>query len=82
MLERFATTERLIWLSVLFLLIGVGLFGYAVGFWADVGFGAIRNSIIPRIVVAGMTFVALAVQTFFAAFLFGILTIPVKNSKE
>ncbi|MFL6796088.1 MAG: glycosyltransferase family 2 protein [Xanthobacteraceae bacterium] len=80
-LERFATTEKFILLSLILLLIGLGLFGYAVGFWADVGFGPIHNSIIPRAVVAGMTFVALAVQTFFAGFLFGILAIPATRTK-
>ena len=59
-----------------FLLIGIGLFGYAVHGWAEQNFGPLTSPFIPRMVVAGMSVVVIGLQTFFAAFLLGVLNIP------
>lgn len=59
-----------------------GLFvGYALLRWANVDFGPLRDSEIPRIVVLGLTLVVIGLQAFFSAFLLGILEIPLSLRK-
>ena len=70
------STDRMVLLSAVFLLIGIGLFGYAVHGWAEQNFGPLTSPFIPRMVVAGMSVVVIGLQTFFTAFLLGVLNIP------
>jgi glycosyltransferase involved in cell wall biosynthesis len=58
---------------------GVFFFGYAVVRWAHLGFGPLNDSEIPRIVVLGLSLIVIALQLFFAAFLLGVLEIPLKR---
>jgi hypothetical protein len=76
------STDRLVLLSAVFVLIGICLFGYAVHGWAEQDFGPLTSPFIPRMVVAGMSVLVIGLQTFFSAFLLGVLNIPVKRSAE
>jgi hypothetical protein len=76
LLVRNATTDRLVWLACGLLLAGLLMFGYASTGWLATGFGPVTDPITPRLVIAGMTLVVVAVQSFFSAFFFGILRIP------
>ncbi|MHA6687732.1 glycosyltransferase family 2 protein [Mesorhizobium sp. A556] len=58
---------------------GILFFGYAVLRWANLGFGPLNDSEIPRIVIVGLTLVVISLQVFFSAFLLGVLEIPVKR---
>lgn len=78
-LKKHISTDRLALLAAGFLAVGVSLFGYAVGAWVSRDFGDLVNPIIPRAVIAGLTFQLIAVQMFFSAFLFGVLEIPLKG---
>lgn len=60
---------------------GALFFGYAVVRWAQLGFGPLDNSEIPRIVTLGLTLIVIALQVFFSAFLLGVLEIPVKRMR-
>ncbi len=61
---------------------GVLFFGYAVVRWAQLGFGPLDDSEIPRIVTLGLTLIVIALQAFFSAFLLGVLEIPVKRMQS
>jgi glycosyltransferase involved in cell wall biosynthesis len=76
-LVKYATTDRIVLLACATMIFGLCLFGFAASSWADVSFGPISNPYIPRSVVGGLTAVAIAVQLFFSAFMFGVLNIPV-----
>jgi hypothetical protein len=60
---------------------GVFFFGYAVVRWAHLGFGPLDDSEIPRTVVLGLSLIVIALQLFFAAFLLGVLEIPVSGRR-
>lgn len=76
-LLEYATTDRVVLLACAIMIFGLALFGFAVGSWADVGFGPISDPFIPRSVVGGLTAMAIALQMFFSAFMLGVLNIPV-----
>jgi hypothetical protein len=68
--------DRLALLGGIVAVLGAGLFLVALIQWSKVGFGPLNDPAIPRIVVLGATMVVIGVQTFFSAFLLGILSIP------
>jgi hypothetical protein len=72
--QRF-TTDGMIWLALLLMAAGLGLFTYAVSEWASVSFGPLISTTIPRMVAGGLTLLVIGTQTFFSAFLLGILRI-------
>ena len=76
---RHATTDRLACLAAALGAAGVLLFAYAVSTWAGVDFGPLSSPLVPRTVIAGLTFIIIGIQVFFAAFFFGILAIPTKR---
>ena len=76
---RHATTDRLACLAAVLGLAGLSLFAYAVSTWAAVDFGPLSSPLVPRTVIAGLTFIIIGIQVFFAAFFFGILAIPTKR---
>src|SRR5690606_39222852 len=75
-LVRNVSTDRLALGAGAVLLVGALLFGSAVTGWASRGFGPLTDPAIPRIVVAGLALIVIAVQLFFSAFLLGVLEIP------
>ncbi|HEY8618145.1 glycosyltransferase family 2 protein [Phenylobacterium sp.] len=75
-LERHANTDRLALVSLVLLLVGLGAFGFALVSWAQRDFGQLTDPLIPRLVISGLALVAVALQTFFSAFLLGTLSIP------
>jgi len=79
-LVKHATVDRLVWLAVVFFGLGIVLFGTAVGIWASHNFGPLTYQTVPRLVIMGMTLLIIGLQMFFSAFLFGILSIPLKRS--
>ncbi|HEY6632521.1 MAG TPA: glycosyltransferase family 2 protein [Rhizobiaceae bacterium] len=76
-LMRTVSTDRLALNAGICLLGGVLFFGYAVISWAGLDFGPLNDSELPRIVVLGLTLIVIGLQTFFSAFLLGVLEIPV-----
>ncbi len=79
-LMRSVSTDRLALGGGACFLVGVAFFVYALDAWASVGFGALPDPTIPRIVVFGLTLIVLGFQTFFSAFLLGILEIPARRA--
>ena len=73
------STDRLALNAGICLAAGVLFFAYAVIRWAALGFGPLMDSEIPRVVVLGLTLIVLGMQTFFSAFLLGVLEIPVRR---
>jgi len=80
-LTRQISTDRLALAAGACLLAGVLFFGYAMMTWVSAGFGHLVEASIPRIVVFGLTLVVIALQSFFSAFLLGILEIPVRRPR-
>jgi len=80
-LVAFCTTDRLVKIAGLLFVFGGGLFGFSVYQWAKVDFGNLTNPLIPRFVTAGLSIMIVAVQVGFAAFLFGILGIPLDRRR-
>jgi glycosyltransferase involved in cell wall biosynthesis len=70
------STERMALLGGVMATVGLSAFGYAFWVWAGRDFGPLAVPIIPRIVIAGLTLLVVGVQTFFAAFLLGVLAVP------
>ncbi len=80
-LVQHVTTERLVWLAIAFVIVGVVLFGSAISTWAHSGFGPITTPFAPRSAAAGLTVIVIGLQTFFSAFFLGVLTIPLQRSR-
>ena len=78
-LLRTVSTDRLALNAGICLFAGIIFFGYAVISWAKLDFGPLNDSEIPRIVVLGLTLIAIGLQTFFSAFLLGVLEIPLRR---
>jgi len=74
-IARRFTTDGMVWLAVVLMTAGLGLFIYAISAWASVSFGPLIGSTIPRMVAGGLTLLVIGMQTFFSAFLLGILRI-------
>lgn len=79
-LMRSVSTDRLALGGGACFLVGAAFFATALHAWASVGFGALPDPTIPRIVVFGLTLIVLGFQTFFSAFLLGILEIPARRT--
>ena len=73
------TTDRLLQIAFGIFLLGSLGFGYAVGSWAEVGFGPLNNKLVPRLLIFGLTGMLVGTQTAFAAFLFGVFEIPIRK---
>lgn len=80
-LKRHVSTDKLALHAAGLLVLGGGLFGYAMMSWADDGFGLLVDPFVPRAVVGGLTLIVIALQAFFSAFLLGMLEIPVQRQK-
>jgi len=79
-LVQHVTTDRLVWVAGVFFFVGLLLCGSAMVVWGASEFGPITTPVVPRIAVAGLTAMVIGVQTFFSAFLLGVLAIPVQRS--
>jgi hypothetical protein len=79
MLARYITTESLALIAAVLMLVGAGFFGFSTLRWADAHFGPITDRLIPRLVVFGLTLFVIGLQTFFSAFVLGVLAIPVAS---
>jgi hypothetical protein len=75
------STDRIALNGGIIFFAGLSFFIYALISWGQVGFGALNDSEIPRIVVLGLTLVVIGLQAFFSAFLLGVLEIPVKRDR-
>jgi len=76
------TTDRLLLVAAGIFLLGASGFGYALGSWAKVGFGNLHDALLPRILILGLTGMLVGTQTAFAAFLFGVFEIPMRNLRD
>lgn len=74
-------TDRVALVALALLVFGGGLFVASLIEWARVDFGNLANPLIPRFVAAGLSIMAVAVQTAFAGFLFGIFDIARRTDK-
>jgi hypothetical protein len=79
-LVEHVTTDRLVGLAMAFIIAGVSLFASAFFVWARGRFGPISTPFAPRSAAAGLTAIVIGLQTFFSAFLLGVLTIPLQRS--
>jgi glycosyltransferase involved in cell wall biosynthesis len=78
-LSRLLSTDRLALNGGICFGAGALFFGYAVIRWANVDFGPLNDSEIPRIIVLGLTLSVVGLQVFFSAFLLGVLEIPIER---
>jgi hypothetical protein len=81
LLVRLATTDRLALIAASLIVMGGALLFGAMKEWADVGFGRLPSHVIPRLVIVALTCTVIGVQTFFFAFLLGILGIPTRQQR-
>lgn len=75
-LQKWCTTENVALLALALLIAGSATFGWAFVQWLEVGFGNVTDPLVPRFTAAGLSMIAIAIQTGFAAFLFGIIELP------
>jgi len=79
---RLATTDRIVRVAGLVLAAGVAIFSYAVWVWSKVHFGELTGMPqISRAVMSGLSFIVIAIQLGFGAFMIGILRIPLAHAK-
>jgi glycosyltransferase involved in cell wall biosynthesis len=71
-------TDRLALVALALVMLGAALFGASLIEWARVDFGNLVNPLVPRLVAAGLSIMAIGIQTGFAGFLFGIIDIAKK----
>ncbi|MCS7179071.1 MAG: glycosyltransferase family 2 protein [Anaerolineae bacterium] len=69
---RLLTAERVLLLSLLAILLGLGIDGWVLYDWIAQGYGALVSGH-TRLVIFGSTLAALGIQAFFHAFLFSIM---------
>ncbi len=81
-LSRSISTDRLAMNGGICLFAGMLFFGYALVRWGALSFGPLTDSEIPRIVVLGLTLIVIGLQTFFSAFLLGVMEIPVRRAES
>jgi glycosyltransferase involved in cell wall biosynthesis len=70
---RYITLEVGLLVGGLFILLGLGVSVYAVGFWRSQHFGALDYAQTMRLVIPGSLFLVLGVQTVFASFFLSVL---------
>lgn len=75
-LAKWATTDTLVRVGALVLVIGLAIVGYASWLWAQTGFGPLTEPHVPKLVLSGFSLIVIAIQLTFAAFMIGILHIP------
>jgi hypothetical protein len=73
---RHATTDRLALAGALLAVLGAAGFAYALNAWAMQDFGPLRDPMIPRMVLGGMTLIVIGMQVLFTGFVMGTLAIP------
>ena len=69
-------TDYLTLIGFALAVVGLVMFGISLHAWASVDFGNLGSPLIPRLVAAGLSLMAIGVQLIFAAFMFGVLSIP------
>lgn len=74
-------TDRVVVVAGALVAAGLGLFGISLVEWARVDFGNLVNPVVPRLVAAGLSIIAIGVQTGFAGFIFGIFDIPKRSTR-
>lgn len=80
LLYTLATTDGIVRLAALILALGIGVFGYAVWSWSKAHFGDLSGTPhISRAVMSGLSFIVIAIQLGFGAFMIGILKIPLES---
>ena len=83
LIARIATTDTVVRVGGVVLAIGVAIFAYAVWAWSKVGFGDLTGMPhIPRAVMSGLSFIVIAIQLGFGAFMIGILRIPLARKPQ
>jgi glycosyltransferase involved in cell wall biosynthesis len=78
---KHVTTDNVASLALVLLVLGLATFGYAANEWAKADFGALEDPKIPRIVVAGLSMLVVAIQLGFQGFMIGILQIPLTRRR-
>jgi glycosyltransferase involved in cell wall biosynthesis len=77
LIYKFATTDTVVRLGAISLILGLGIFGYALWQWSETHFGDLTGMPhIPRAVLSGLSFIVISIQLGFGAFMIGILKIP------
>ena len=80
---RLATTDRVVRVAAFILALGVAIFAYAVWAWSKVEFGELAGMPhISRAVMSGLSFIVIAIQLGFGAFMIGILRIPLARAPK
>jgi glycosyltransferase involved in cell wall biosynthesis len=79
-LRRTMNTDNVARIAGVLLVIGLATFGAAFGEWASRGFGDLSGPAAPRLTIAGLSIIVVAVQLGFQAFMIGILEIPLVRS--
>ena len=80
-IRKHLTTDGVVRIAAVLLVLGLVIFGFAATVWARAGLGELVDPLAPRAVVAGLTLVVIAIQLGFQAFLVGILQIPTLRSR-
>lgn len=81
-LFRFLTLEKLIFVSISLLAIGLLIAGVAIDDWAGTGFGGLNPRDTMRKVMPSVTCIMLAGQIFLTAFMIEIIKIPARRRHE
>lgn len=79
-LRRTMSTDTVTRLAAILLVVGLATFGAAFANWASLGFGDLTGATEPRLTIAGLSIMVIAVQLGFQAFMIGILEIPLVRS--
>src|SRR5258708_38946695 len=65
---RYGTTDNLVLLAAVLLVVGLATFGFATLMWARAGFGNLTDPIAPCATIIGLSLVVIAIQIGFQAF--------------
>jgi hypothetical protein len=69
------TLERLLQIALVLVVAGFGGAGWAVSYWASIGFGAIDYNLVMRVLLLSLTTVVVGVQMAASAFLASVFTL-------
>ena len=73
------STDRLVQIAAVLLLVGLVGLTWATWQWMKVDFGPLHSNLVPRVLVSSFCAIVIAIQTAASAFLMSVLDIPLRR---
>jgi glycosyltransferase involved in cell wall biosynthesis len=78
-LFEWLSTERLVQIAAILMVVGLAGVGWAIWQWMKVGMGPLDSLLVPRVLLSSLCAVVISIQLTGSAFLLGVLEIPFRR---